>query len=51
LSDSPETFEEFDMSLRLLYTFLGSEEVLDPQAMGNVMAEGLTQLYNDINCS
>ena len=42
LSDSPETSEEFDLSLRLLYTFLGSDEVLDPQAMGNVMAEALT---------
>ena len=42
LSDSPETSEEFDLSLRLLYTFLGSNEVVDPKAMGNVMAEALT---------
>jgi hypothetical protein len=37
LSDSPAMSEEFDLSLRLLYTFLGSDE-----AMGNVMAEALT---------
>jgi hypothetical protein len=42
LSDSPETSEEFDLSLKLLYTFLGSDEVLDRQAMGKEMAEALT---------
>lgn len=42
LSDSLETSEEFDLSLKLLYTFLGSDEVLDRQAMGKEMAEALT---------
>ena len=42
LSDYPETSDEFDISLKLLYKFLGSAEVVDPSAMGNVMAEALT---------
>ena len=42
LSDTPETSEEFDLSLKLLYTYLGSTEVTDPLAMGNVIAEALT---------
>ena len=42
LSDSLETSEEFDLSLKLLYTFLGSNEVLDRQAMGKEMADVLT---------
>jgi len=42
LSDYPETSDEFDISLKLLYIFLGSAEVVDPSALGNAMAEALT---------
>jgi hypothetical protein len=42
LSDYPETSDEFDMSLKLKYKFLGSAEAVDPSAIGIVMAEALT---------
>ncbi len=42
LSDYPKTSDEFDISLKLLYKLLGSAEVVDPSAMGNVMAEAMT---------
>ena len=42
LSDSQGTSDKCDLSLKLLYTFLESTEVIDPLTMGNVIAEALT---------
>jgi hypothetical protein len=42
LSDYPKTSHKFNISLKLLYKFLESAEDVDPSALGNAMAEALT---------